>query len=344
MNIEAILFRDWQKRRNRMVDLNVKYMGLNLKNPVIAGSSSMTGDLKVLKQIDEAGAGAVVLKSIFEEQIMSEVKKMLDKSHSAYHPEALDYINSMGTYHSKKEYLKLIGEAKKTVSVPVIASLNCVSRENWIDYAAEIEKAGADAIELNMYIIPRNPKEDANSIENRYFDIHDAIRDLVKIPVALKISPFLTNLYNFAERSEAKEVKALVMFNRFYHFDIDIEELKLAHGKVLTSAEEMALTLRWVTLLSGKYDLDIAATTGIQDSDAVIKQLLAGATAVQIVSTIFYSGPGIIKNILIGIESWMKNHGFKTIDDFRGRVSREKSDDPAIFERFQYIKALTGVE
>jgi dihydroorotate dehydrogenase (fumarate) len=327
-----------------MADLNVKYMGLSLRNPVIVGSSSMTGDLNKLKQIDEAGAGGIVLKSIFEEQIMSEVKDLHDKSQSAYHPEALDYINSIGTYHSRNEYLKLIETAKKTVSVPVIASLNCVSREKWIDYAAEIEKAGADAIELNMYIIPKNPKEDANTVENRYFDIHDAIRDLVKVPVALKISPFLTNLYNFAERSEAKEVKALVMFNRFYHFDIDIENIELTHGKILTSPEEMALTLRWITLLAGKYDLDIAATTGIQDSDAVIKQLLAGATAVQIVSTLFYNGIGVIKEIVGGIESWMKNQGFKTIADFRGKLSREKSENPAVFERFQYIKALTGIE
>jgi dihydroorotate dehydrogenase (fumarate) len=327
-----------------MADLNVKYMGLSLRNPVIVGSSSMTGDLNKLKQIDEAGAGGIVLKSIFEEQIMSEVKDLHDKSQSAYHPEALDYINSIGTYHSRNEYLKLIETAKKTVSVPVIASLNCVSREKWIDYAAEIEKAGADAIELNMYIIPKNPKEDANTVENRYFDIHDAIRDLVKVPVALKISPFLTNLYNFAERSEAKEVKALVMFNRFYHFDIDIENIELTHGKILTSPEEMALTLRWITLLAGKYDLDIAATTGIQDSDAVIKQLLAGATAVQIVSTLFYNGIGVIKEIVGGIESWMKEQGFKTISDFRGKLSREKSENPAVFERFQYIKALTGIE
>ena len=197
-----------------MADLKVKYMGLDLKNPVIVGSSSMTGNIDKLKQIEEAGAGAVVLKSIFEEQIMSEVKDLLEKSQNSYHPEALDYINSIGTYHSKKEYLKLIGEAKKSLKIPVIASLNCVSKAAWIDYAKEIEKAGADAIELNMFIIPLNPKQDSNKLENIYFDIHDAVRDLVKIPVALKISPFFTNLFRFAERSEAKEVKALVLFNR----------------------------------------------------------------------------------------------------------------------------------
>jgi dihydroorotate dehydrogenase (fumarate) len=333
-----------RKRRDRMADLNIKYMGLNLRNPVIVGSSSMTSDLNKLKQIEEAGAGGVVLKSIFEEQIMSEVKDLHDKSHSAYHPEALDYINSIGTYHSRNEYLKLIENAKKAVSIPIIASLNCVSRESWINYAHEIEKAGADAIELNMFIISKNPKQDSKSIEDTYFDIHDAIRDLVKIPVALKISPFLTNLYNFAERSEAKEVKALVMFNRFYHFDMDIENIELTHGKILTSHEEMALALRWVTLLAGRYDFDIAATTGIHDSDAVIKQILAGATAVQIVSTLFYNGVGVIKEIIGGIESWMKDQGFKTIPDFRGKLSREKSENPAVFERFQYIKALTGIE
>jgi dihydroorotate dehydrogenase (fumarate) len=160
----------------------------------------------------------------------------------------------------------------------------------------------------------------------------------------MKISPFLTNLFNFAERSEAKEVKALVMFNRFYHFDIDIENIELAHGKVLTSPEEMALTLRWITLLAGRYEFDIAATTGIQDSGAVIKQLLAGANAVQIVSTLFYNGVGVIKEITGGLETWMKDQGFKTITDFRGKLSREKSENPAVFERFQYIKALTGIE
>jgi dihydroorotate dehydrogenase (fumarate) len=327
-----------------MADLKVKYMGLDLRNPIIVGSSSMTGNIDKLKQIDEAGAAAVVLKSIFEEQIMSEVKDLLDKSQNSYHPEALDYINSIGSYHSKQAYLKLIEDAKKALKIPVIASLNCVSKAAWVDYAKEIEKAGADAIELNMFIMPVAKKHDSNKMEDIYFDIHDSVRDLLKIPVALKISPFLTNLFRFAERSEAKEVKALVLFNRYYHFDINVEKIETTHGKLLTSPDENSLTMRWIALLSGKYDLDIAATTGIHDSATAVKQLLAGANAIQIVSTLFYNGTGVINEITGGIETWMKNQGFKTIADFRGKLSSEKSDNPAIFERFQYIKALTGIE
>lgn len=327
-----------------MADLKTKYMGLDLNNPVIVGSSSMTGNIDKLKQMEEAGAGAVVLKSIFEEQIMSEVKDLLDKSQNSYHPEALDYINSIGTYHSKKDYLKLIEDAKRNLKTPVIASLNCVSKAAWIDYAKEIENAGADAIELNMFIIPLKSKQDSNKLEDIYFDIHDAVRDLVKIPVALKISPFITNLLRFAERSEAKEVKALVLFNRYYHFDINIEKIEITHGKLLTSPDENLLTLRWIALLAGKYDLDIAATTGIHDSTAAVKQLLAGANAVQIVSTVFYNGIGVIGEIVGGIEKWMKDQGFNNIGDFRGKLSREKGENPAVFERFQYIKALTGIE
>lgn len=327
-----------------MTDLKIKYMGLDLNNPIIVGSSSMTGGIDKLKQIEAAGAGAVVLKSIFEEQIMSEVKELIDKSQNSYHPEAIDYINSMGTYHSRKEYLKLIEEAKKSVKIPVIASLNCISKTYWIDYAKEIEKAGADAVELNMFIIPANAELDSNQIEDIYFGIHDQIRDIVKIPVALKISPFITNLLRFAKRSESKEVKALVLFNRYYHFDIDIDKMSVVHGKLLTSPDEMSLSLRWVALLANRYNLDIAATTGIHDSSAIIKQILAGATAVQVVSALFYNGVEILKELTEGLESWMKDHGFKTIADFRGKMSREKSDNPEIFERFQYIKALTGVE
>jgi dihydroorotate dehydrogenase (fumarate) len=327
-----------------MANLDTKYMGLDIKNPLIVASSSLTGTVDKCKKCEDSGAGAVVLKSIFEEQIISEADKHYKSSETSYHPEALDYINRAVSYHSRSQYLELIRGAKEALSLPVIASINCVSRENWVDYAKEIEDAGPDGLELNLFVIRKDLKTDGSLIEKIYFDVIDEIKNRVGLPIALKISPFFSNLFHMADQFEAKEISALVLFNRFYHFLIDIDKFELKRGKLLTSAEEMALTLRWISLLSGRFDYDLAATTGIHDANGVIQQLLAGATAVQIASTLFINGIGKLDEIVKDIEKWMKKHDFDSVGDFRGRLSQEKSENPTAYERFQYIKSIVGVE
>jgi dihydroorotate dehydrogenase (fumarate) len=319
-------------------------MGMELENPIIVASSVLTSTKDKVAKCEEAGAGAVVLKSIFEEQIMHEVGKMMDESQSTYHPEALDYIDRIGSYHTRQEYLDLIKDAKDTVSIPVIASLNCVGFENWIDYAGEVEKAGADGIELNLFIIPKDPRMPSSNLEENYIKVIKAVKKQVSIPVAVKISPFFTNMIHFADQMEANGVSALVMFNRYYHFDINIDKIELTHGSLLSHPIENALTLRWLTLLSGRFKFDIVATTGIQDGTSIIKQILAGADAVQMASVLYKNGVDAIGKFKEELSKWMDTKGFGSISDFKGKLSQAESDNPMEFERFQYIKGFVGVE
>jgi len=327
-----------------MANLKTKYMGLELRNPLVVASSSLTGKVDKCKKCEDAGAGAVVLKSIFEEQIVSESDKQYESSSAVYHPEALDYINRTVSYHSRDQYLELIRGAKDTLSIPVIASINCVSLENWVDYAKDIENAGSDGLELNLFITPKDPKTEGSIIEKIYFHVIKEIKKRVNLPVALKISPFFTNLFHITDQFEAKGISALVLFNRFYHFLIDTDKLELKQGEILTSKEEMALTLRWISLLSERYEYDLAATTGIHDADGVIQQLLAGATVVQMASALFKDGVAKLGEIIKDLEGWMKKHDFDSIADFRGKLSQEKAKNPTAYERFQYIKSFVGVD
>jgi dihydroorotate dehydrogenase (fumarate) len=351
-----------------MVDLSTRYMGLSLKNPIVISSCGLTKNIDGVKQAADAGAGAIVLKSLFEEQIASEMDELTGHAGSSMHTEALEYLQGYGRVIGPKDYLKLVQEAKKMVDIPIIPSINCVTAERWIEYARQLESSGADGLELNIGYLPNDPKITGDEVDQRYVEILSAVRQCIEIPVALKIGPYFSSLANLAARlgnsraegppftvgwcgpgqTEQKiswrGADALVLFNRFYRFDINIDTLELAGGNPYSSSEELHLPLRWISLLSGRVDCDLAATTGVHNGKDAIKQILAGATVVQVCSTFYQNGLSQINVILRQIEEWMNNQQFQTIDEFRGQLGQIRSDKPMAYERTQYIRALVGIE
>jgi len=327
-----------------MADLSVTYMGLKLANPLIVSSSSLTNTVAKVKRCEDSGAGAVVLKSLFEEQIEAQTEAIEDESWPYPHPEAFDYVRQMGMRLGQDDYLKLIAESKKAVSIPVIASLNCVTPKWWLNYAGEIARAGADGIELNIAILPTDAERTAEEIERTYTRIIEGVRRRVEIPVAAKIGPYFTSLPRLARGLSDAGAAALVLFNRFYQMDIDIEKLALAPGYHLSSPEEIHLPLRWVAILAGQVGCDLAASTGVHDGAGLVKQLLAGARAVQVCSNLYQKGMGRIAVLLRELEEWMGRHGFEKIADFNGRMSMGASEKPEYYERLQYIKVYVGLE
>ncbi len=327
-----------------MADLSTKYMGLDLGNPLIVASCGLVKSADGVRRCADAGAGAVVLKSLFEEQIEAETRDMKKNLWLYGHPEIFDYVRQMGMEHGPHDYLKLVEEAKKSVSIPVIASLNCISPEWWAGYAKQISLAGADALELNISVMPSDPERDSQKIERMYLKIFEEVNGRIGIPIAVKIGPYCTSMARMADELCRRGASALVLFNRLYQLDIDIEKLQLVHGYRFSSPDEMSLPLRWIALLAGRVSCDLAASTGIHDARGVIKQLLAGASAVQIASTLYLNGVEQIGRIIQEMENWMKRHSFDSIDQIRGKLSQLKSDRPELYERLQYIKALTGIE
>jgi len=327
-----------------MSDLKTKYIGLELRNPVIVASSRLTKDIDGLKKLEDAGAGGLVLKSLFEEQIIMEKEELESQVMPASHTEAYDYVSRLSMELGPKEYIRLIEDAKKSISIPVIASLNCVSAGWWIDYAKQLESAGADGLELNIGFIGYTTKHVSGDIEKVYYEIVQKVNEAVSLPIAVKVGSSFTSLPWFADQLSKRGCKALVLFNRYYSLDFDIEKMKVVPGNPLSTPLEMSLPLRWIALLYGRVECDLSATTGVHSGADVVKQLLAGASAVQICSVLYKKGPKYIETILQEIETWMKSNKFDVIDDFRGRLSQEESDEPAAYERLQYIKALVGIE
>ena len=327
-----------------MIDLSTTYMGLKLENPIVVASCSLGKTVEGMRNCEEAGAGAVVLKSLFEEQIWAEIKNMEQYTGALWHSEAIDYIENMGVALGPREYLKLIEESKRAVSIPVIASLNCVSPKIWIDYTKRIIDAGADAIELNISLMPSDPKRTGSEIEQLYYQITENIKASIDVPIAVKIGPYFTSVANVARELHLRGVSALVLFNRFYQLDINIDKLELAPGYRFSSPYDINVSLRWISLLAGHIEIDLAASTGAHDSSGVIKQLLAGASVVQLCSTLYLNGLKKIGEILDGLKSWMEHNGFDSVEQFRGKMSQIESDNPELYERLQYVKALVGIE
>lgn len=351
-----------------MIDLTTSYMGLQLKNPLVVSSCGLTKTVQGVQQAAAAGAGAIVLKSLFEEQIMAETEALMDNAGATDHTEALEYLRGYGHALGPREYLQLVRDAKQSVQVPIIASVNCVTAERWPDYARQLANAGADAIEINVGFLPNDPDLTGAAVEERYEQILSAVRSRIELPVALKIGPYFSSLAHMADRlgndrmtappfmtawSDRAErentavrrgADALVLFNRFYRFDINVDTIQLAGGNPYSTPEELHLPLRWISLLSGRIDCDLAATTGVHTGPDAIKLLLAGATVVQLCSTLYRNGLGQIELILAQLQKWMQARQFECLADFRGRLSQAKSEDPASFERVQYIKALVGID
>lgn len=328
-----------------MKDLSTTYLGLELKNPVIVGSCGLTNSVEKIRELAENKAGAVVLKSLFEEQIEAELTSNLQSYLSDY-PDAFDYIRGYTRGNAVDDYLTLIADAKKAVDIPVIASVNCVSGSEWVNFAESVEKAGADALELNISLLPSDQKKRSEETEKLYFEILHKVSTRVTIPIALKMSRYSAGLANLISRlawSTDHKVAGFVLFNRYYRPDINIDTIELSRADVFSTPAEITESLRWIGLLSSSVKKDFAASTGVHDSEAVIKQLLAGAAAVQVVSTIYKSGSGKIQEILAGLEKWMEEKSFDRLSDFRGRLSHDNAGNPAGYERIQFMKQFAGI-
>jgi dihydroorotate dehydrogenase (fumarate) len=327
-----------------MINLSTKYMGLNLRNPIIISSCSLSHSAEGVKRLADAGAGAVVLKSLFEEQILADVKKLEMEASAVGHTEEIDYLRQMGMSQKSDEYLDIIEKSKEAVDIPVIASVNCVSDRAWTDYAKYIEAVGADGLELNIALMPKDPKEDPKDIENKIFRIIEVVKHNINIPVAVKIGPYFTSMTRIAEGIRKSGASGLVLFNRFYQPDIDINTFEFQSKNRYSSPSEMSHSLRWIALLYDKFGGSLAGNTGIHDGEAVIKQLLAGASAVEICSTLYIQGLSQIESMLTFMEKWMRKSGYKNIDEFKGIISQKNALQPEYFERQQYIRALVGVD
>lgn len=329
-----------------MKDLTTSYLGLELKNPIIVGSSGLTGTLDGIVTMANQGAGAVVMKSLFEEEILMEVREQLkeaEKNPLIYSglSETLDYLDLHIREDNLGKYLQLIKDARKAVSIPIIASINCISDEDWIHFTRRMEEAGADALELNIFMNPADFKDKEFMVA--YFRIIDKVLKTVSIPVSVKISKYFTRLGLSVKALSETGIAGLVMFNRFYAPNIDINTMELTSPKMLSSSEELYETLRWMAIMSERVNCNLAASTGIHTGEDLIKMLLAGATAVQVVSTLYKNGPDKIKRMISKLDDWMTEKGFDSVDQFRGKISRLYGADPAAFERMQFMKHFSEI-
>lgn len=347
-----------------MPDLSCKYLGLQLKNPIIVGSSGLTSSIENLKAIAQMGAGAVVLKSIFEEQIKFETEKLLTSDNPEmkswqeafqgivsktefYYEEAFDYLTSYAKEHTLNQYLGLISEAKKIIGIPVIASINCSTQYDWQYFAKRIQDAGADALELNVYLLPSDFEKNGIDNENVYFDIVKEVKKYITIPVSLKTGYYFSSVAQTLLRLSETGIAGLTLFNRPYNPDIDIENLQVNASNMFSTESEYSHSLRWVALLAGRIKCDIAASTGIHNHETVIKQLLAGADAVHLVSVFYKQHPhrfDALPQIINGLETWMTQHNFKTVSEFKGLLSRGNVHNPASYERVQFLRLFSSIE
>jgi len=327
-----------------MAELKTTYAGLSIENPIIAASSGLTGSIESIKKIVDHKPGAIVLKSLFEEQIVVDAQAGVQINEYDY-PESADYIRNYTRSHSISKYLEMVESAKKLSDIPVIASINCVSGSEWTAFAKNIENAGADALELNISVLPSNPNIPAEVVEKKYFEILQKVHEKVRIPITLKMSNSSSSLAALILKLDwSGFLKGFVLFNRHYCPDIDITNMKMIAAPVFSAHSDYPETLRWVALMSDKLKSDIAATTGVHDGKTAVKFILAGAKAVQIASIMYKKGPGVITEFKTDISEWMESKGFKSIDDFRGKLSMEKSGNPDVFERIQFMKYFSTID
>ncbi len=329
------------------MDLTTKYLGLTLKSPLVASASPLNSHLDNLKALEGFGAGAVVLPSVFEEQIMREqeiLDALIDHGSESY-GEALSYFPAQATYgFDTSQHLILVEKAANALDIPVIASLNGVTVSGWVDYACDFENAGAAAIELNIFYVPSDPTLSGADVEKRYLDIVGAVTSAVSIPVAVKIGPYFSSPGHMAARLVDAGAKGLVLFNRFYEPDIDPVNLSIKTNLELSQSYEMRLPLLWIGVLAGRIEASIAATTGVQTAEDVVKYLLAGADVVMMTSTLLRHGIGHMQVLSDGLREWLASRGLESPDAIRGKLSHSRIDDPETYERANYIKVLQGFD
>ena len=326
-----------------MTDLTTTYMGLTLKSPIVPSASPLSKSIAGIVQMADAGAAAITMYSLFEEQITLEAISLHNRLEqgSWNYAEALTYYPKASDYNRGPEgYLDLIREAKKAVDVPVIGSLNGITTGGWIDYAQKIEQAGADALELNVYLIPTMNDETGSQVEQIYLDVLQAVKKSVRIPVAMKLSPFFSSMPNMAKRLDEAGADALVLFNRFYQPDFDLEELTVVPHLVLSRSYEMRLPLRWIAILYGHIKASMALTTGVHTTEDVVKAIMAGADVVNVASVLLEQGAGKISDLTLGLRQWMDEHEYESVQQMKGALSQRNCPEPEMFERANYMKVL----
>ncbi len=327
-----------------MTNLSVTYMGLELKNPIIIGSSGLTNSVEKILELEKHGASAVVLKSLFEEQILAESAHQIERDES-FGYDVHDYISSYTRDHKLGDYLKLIKDAKAKASIPIIASINCISDIEWTSFAKKIEDAGADGLEINISLLPSNPELRGVQNEEMYFDILEKVRAKTNLPLSVKMSRYSGGLANLIKRiGWSKLVDGIVLFNRYYSPDIDIDKLEISHTNVFSTPQEISTSLRWIAISSSFVEVDLAATTGVHSGRDVVKQVLAGAKVVEIASVIYKNGPSYISTMIEEMEAWMKDHNYDSLDKFRGLMSYDRTKKTAAYERIMFMKHFAGIE
>ena len=325
------------------MDLTTTYLGLKLKNPIVPSASPLSNSLDSMRRLEDAGASAIVMYSLFEEQIVhesAELNHYLSYGTESF-AEALSYFPQPKDYNlGPEEYIELLHNAKRALGIPVIASLNGISTGGWISYAKKMEEAGADALELNVYYIPTDPKLTGTDVENRYVDVLEAVKKNVHIPVAMKLNPFFSSMANIAHRLDAAGANGLVLFNRFYQPDIDLETLEVVPNVILSTPQALRIPLRWIAILHGRVRASLAATSGIHTAADALKMLMAGADVTMMCSALLKHGPHHIKTVLNEMNQWMLEHEYVSVQQMKGSMSQKSIADPSAFERANYMKAL----
>lgn len=325
------------------MNLQTTYLGLTLKNPVMPGASPLVDQLDNVRRLEDAGAAAIVMHSLFEEQITRQ--QLAEFAHTEIpaesFSEATSYFPRMEDYAlGPDRYLDQIAKIKSMVEIPVIGSLNGTSLGGWTDHAKLIEQAGADALELNVYYIATDPDEPGVAVEQRTLDILQAVRDTVSIPIAVKLSPFFSSPGHFAKQLDALGAAGVILFNRFYQPDIDIEELEATHKLDLSNSTELRLRLRWAAILHGHIKADIGVSGGVHTTEDIIKAIMCGGSAVQVVSSLLKYGPSHIGSLIQGLRHWLEDHEYESVDQMRGSMSLRNCPDPSVFERANYLRVL----
>ena len=327
------------------VDLTTSYLGLVLRNPLVPSASPLTGSLDTLHELEEAGAGAIVLPSLFEEQVVHEAMTFgyLQDDDAGFNPEAHGgYFPDLDDYNSgADQYLDLLAAAKRELTIPVIASLNGTSQGGWTNYANALEGEGADALELNIYHLAADPNETAAEVEDRYLRLVEQVRNEISIPLAVKVGPYFSSPGNMARRLAAAGADGLVLFNRFYQPDIDLETFDVAPGLELSTPVDMRLVLRWIAILRGRVDVDLAATSGVHHGDGAVKLILAGADVVMMASALLRNGTGHLTTVLTDLARWFDDRDYESVAQARGSMSQASVADPTAFERANYVRIIS---
>jgi dihydroorotate dehydrogenase (fumarate) len=330
-----------------MIDLSTTYLGLKLRTPLVPSASPLSQEIDSIRRLEDAGASAVVLYSLFEEQLRQENLELDHHLSAGTHSfaESLTYFPEPGEFHLGPEgYLNHIRQAKEAVGIPVVASLNGATVGGWTEYARQIQQAGADALECNIYWIPSDPKTTSAEVEQRYLDILQLVKSAVTIPVALKISPYFSNLANMAHRLDEGGANGLVLFNRFYQPDVDLEELEIRPNVLLSTPQALRLPLTWVGILFGRIKANMAATGGIHSAEDALKLLMVGADVTMLCSTLLRNGIGQIHAIEQDLIAWMEQHEYESVQQMKGSMSQLRCADPSAFERAQYMRAVKGYQ